>query len=164
MAAAVAAYYKGRFGAGGPTIVLCDPDGSACWLKSIRARHPTAVGGDLDTLMAGLACGEVSVLAWEILRDTAAALVSVSYADAVATRRRLAHPQGGDPALVAGESAVAGLAALMTLGADPEAARAISLGPEARVLVFGTEDDTDPELYRRLVGGTAGAEGAATPS
>jgi diaminopropionate ammonia-lyase len=157
MAAAVAAQAKRRWGADRPTIVLADPDRSACWFDSIRAGRPVAVEGELDTLMAGLACGEVSLLAWEILKDHADAVMAIPDPAAVEMMRRLARPVAGDPPLVAGESAVAGLAALALAMQDETAVDALGLGPGARVLVFGTEGDTDPELYRKLVGADAAA-------
>lgn len=152
MAAAVAAHVKRRYGADRPRIILADPDQSACWLESIRERQPTAVHGDLDTLMAGLACGEISVIAWDILRQTADAVMSVADDDAVAMMRRLADPSTGDPLIVAGESAVAGLAALAAAAGNPDARKALGLDAASRVLVFGTEGDTDAALYARLVG------------
>ncbi len=155
MAAAVAAQAVRRYGAARPTIVLCDPDQSACWLETMRAGTPTAVEGDLDTLMAGLACGEVSALAWEILRDHGDAVMALTDASAVAEMKRLAHPEGGDPALVAGESAVAGLAGLAAAMSDQEARAALGLDAHSRVLVFGTEGDTDAALYEELVGMSA---------
>ena len=155
MAAAVTAQAKRRWGNERPTIILADPDQSACWLASFRAGHPTPVDGDLDTLMAGLACGEVSALAWEILKDHADAVVAVTDEAAVAGMRRLAAPAGGDPAIVAGESAVAGLAALTALMADAEAREMVGLDGDSRVLLFGTEGDTDAALYADLVGMTA---------
>ncbi|PTW50607.1 diaminopropionate ammonia-lyase [Rhodovulum kholense] len=152
VAAAAAAHFRRRHGAAAPKAILADPEASACWVETIRAGRPTAVTGDLDTLMAGLACGEVSLLAWEVLKPLAFAAVSVADADAVAMMRRLARPLPGDPAIVAGESAVAGLAALMAAAANPEAAAALGLGPDSRVLLFGTEGDTDPALYEKLAG------------
>jgi len=152
MAAAVAAQAVRRYGAARPTIVLCDPDRSACWLETMRAGRPAAVEGDLDTLMAGLACGEVSALAWEILRDHGDAVMTVTDASAVAEMTRLAHPESGDPVLVAGESAVAGLAGLAAAMGDAEARAALALDGASRVLVFGTEGDTDAALYEALVG------------
>ncbi|RBO53373.1 diaminopropionate ammonia-lyase [Rhodovulum sp. BSW8] len=152
VAAAAAAHFRRRHGAAAPKVILADPEASACWVETIRAGTPTAVTGDLDTLMAGLACGEVSLLAWDVLKPLAFAAVSVADADAVAMMRRLAHPVPGDPAIVAGESAVAGLVALMAAAANPEAAAALGLGPDSRVLVFGTEGDTDPALYEKLAG------------
>ena len=151
-----------RVGAGRPRIILADPARSACWLETIRAGEPTAVTGDLDTLMAGLACGEVSLLAWDVLKNHTDAVVAVEDNDAVDAMRRLARPVAGDPAIVAGESAVAGLVALIAVTGDAEACKALGLGTDSRVLVFGTEGDTDPALYEKLVGLTADAvQGAA---
>ncbi len=155
MAAAVAAQAKRRWGTDRPLIVLADPDLSACWVDSYRAGAPTAVEGDLDTLMAGLACGEVSALAWEILKDHGDAAMALPDAAAVNMMRRLAEPLPGDPPVVAGESAVAGLAGLFAAMADDEARAALALGPRSRILVFGTEGDTDPALYAELVGAEA---------
>jgi diaminopropionate ammonia-lyase len=152
MAAATAAQFKRRMGAERPRIVLADPARSACWVETIRAGKPTPVHGDLDTLMAGLACGEVSLLAWDVLRRHADAVVAVEDDGAVDVMRKLAHPAAGDPAIVAGESAVAGLVALIAVMQNAEARQALGLGPDSRVLVFGTEGDTDPALYAELVG------------
>jgi diaminopropionate ammonia-lyase len=152
MAAAVAAHFVRRFGAARPVIVLADPLKSACWLESIRAGHPVAVEGDLDTLMAGLACGEVSGLAWTVLEPVTDAVVGLADAAAIDGMRLLAEGRFGDAPLVAGESAVAGLMALMAVAGDAAARAALKLGPEARVLVFGTEGATDPVLWERLVG------------
>ncbi len=152
MAAAVAAHFVRRFGTARPEIVLADPLKSACWLESIRAGHPVAVEGDLDTMMAGLACGEVSGLAWTVLEPLADAVVGLADDAAIDGMRLLAEGRFGDAPLVAGESAVAGLAALMAVAGDAAARAALKLGLEARVLVFGTEGATDPVLWERLVG------------
>ena len=155
MAAAVAAYTKRRYGDERPVIVLADPDQSACWLESIRLGTPSPVHGDLNTLMAGLACGEVSVIAWDILRQTADAVMSVMDDDAVAMMRVLANPTPNDKAIVAGESAVAGLAALMAAADHAQARSALGLDAHSKILVFGTESDTDPDLYMNLIGRSA---------
>lgn len=157
MAAAVTANAVRRWGAARPKIILCDPDQSACWYDSLRAGRPVAVTGELDTLMAGLACGEVSTLAWEILQSHADAVVALPDVSAEAAMRVMAEPCDGDPALVAGESAVAGLAGLAAALESDTAREALSLGPQARVMLFGTEGDTDPELYEQIVGRPAAA-------
>jgi diaminopropionate ammonia-lyase len=151
MAAAVAALAKRRWKDARPVIVLCDPDQSACWLETFRAGAPTAVDGDLDTLMAGLACGEISALAWEILKDHADAAIAVTDAAAVQAMRDLAEAEN-DPPIVAGESAVAGLVGLRAALTVSKAAQLLGLDDHARVLIFGTEGDTDPALYSELVG------------
>lgn len=152
MAAAVTAHVARKYGDQRPLIVLCDPDRSACVLATIRSGEPTAVDGDLDTLMAGLACGEISALAWDILRDHGDAALAVTDAAAIEAMKWLAYPKGGDRAIVAGESAVAGLAALALAMKSPEAQAMLGLDATSSVLLFGTEGDTDPTLYAELVG------------
>ncbi|MCB1330571.1 MAG: diaminopropionate ammonia-lyase [Maritimibacter sp.] len=157
MAAAVTAQAVRRWGADRPRIVLCDPDLSACWLATVRAGTPTSVEGDLDTIMAGLACGEVSALAWEVLADHGDAVIAMTDAAAIAAMRRLADPVPGDTPIVAGESAVAGLAGLTAVLGDAEARAALGLDATSRVVLFGTEGDTDPALYEEIVGRPAAA-------
>jgi len=150
MAAAVAAHLIRNLTVR-PKIILADPELSACWYESLRKGEPVAVGGDLDTIMAGLACGEVSLLAWSILKQSVDAVVVISDASAVAGMRRLANPDN-DPVIIAGESAVGGLAAFTAVASNEEERRALNLNADSRVLVFGTESDTDAELYQELVG------------
>jgi diaminopropionate ammonia-lyase len=66
--------------------------------------------------------------------------------------RLLADGRFGDDAIVAGESAVAGLAGFILASADADARARLDLCPDSRVLVFGTEGATDPEVYRAIVG------------
>ncbi len=152
MAAAICAQLWETLGTRRPRFLVVEPDKAACLLASVRAGRASAVPGALDTIMAGLACGETSILAWEILDEGADAFVTVTDAAAGEMMRLLARGVDGDPPLVAGESAVAGLCAAAAALARPAARESLGLGPQARVLVFGSEGDTDPLLYRELVG------------
>ena len=149
VAAAVSVQMRARFGAG-VKLIVAEPDKADCLLASAEAGEPVTVPGDLDTLMAGLACGEPSLLAWQELERGAFAFMSVSDDSAVECMKLLAHQT---PPIVAGESAVAGLAALLLAMQEPYARAALGLGPDSRVLLFGTEGATDPEVYDRLVKG-----------
>ncbi|MHB1669942.1 MAG: diaminopropionate ammonia-lyase [Thiomonas sp.] len=151
-AAAVCAYFWERNASFRPFFCVVEPTKADCLMQSAKSGQPTAVTGDLDTIMAGLACGEVSLLAWEILAHGADAFCTVDDAAAVATMRLLANPLGSDPVVVAGESAVAGLAAAIGLARDPDARRALGIERDSRLLFFGSEADTDPALYQQLVG------------
>ena len=144
-AAAVSVQLRGRV-VPRPMFIVAEPDRAACLLASAEAGEPVAIPGDLDTLMAGLACGEPSILAWQELGRAADAFMAVPDEAAVECMRLLAR-QG----IVAGESGVAGLAALLLAAADPAARAALNLGPESRVLLFSTEGATDPALYKSLV-------------
>ncbi len=134
-----------RHAAPGCRLVVAEPDRAACLLASARAGAPTTVEGELDTVMAGLACGEPSLLAWQELERACFAFMAVPDAGVPGAMRRL-KAQGVE----AGESAVAGLLALEAALARPDWSAALGLGPESRVLCFGTEGATDETLYREL--------------
>ncbi|WP_300297575.1 diaminopropionate ammonia-lyase [Ferrovibrio sp.] len=152
MAAAILAYLWETLGAARPVFVVVEPDRADCLFRSARAGRPVVVEGALDTIMAGLACGEVSLLAWQILDPGADAFMTISDEQAAALMRRLASPAAGDPAIAAGESAVAGLAGALAAAENPALAAALGLDAASRILVFGSEGATDPALYRQIVG------------
>lgn len=135
-----------------PRFIVVQPHNADCLYQSAALGRPAAAAGDLDTVMAGLACGEASPLAWAILERGADDFVTIPDAAAVETMRMLARGEHGGPPVVVGESGVAGLAALLCVAQDEEARQALGLAPDARVLVFGTEGATDPDVYRALVG------------
>jgi len=154
-AATVCAYFWERNPEQRPVFVVVEPERADCLLQSARAGEVVAVKGELDTLMAGLACGEVSLLAWQVLASGANAFCTIPEAAAVETMRLLASPQPSDPSIVAGESAVAGLAALLLMAQNSVARTTLGLTSDSRVLLFGSEGDTDPALYQQLVGRSA---------
>jgi diaminopropionate ammonia-lyase len=158
VAAAVAAELALFFGQGAmPRLVVVEPDRADCLLRSAEAGAPVAVPGELDTMMAGLACGEVSILAFDELLFRAHGFMAVPDEAVAPCMRLLAEGVGDDRRIVAGESAVAVLAGLILAVNDPAAARALALGADSRVLLFGTEGATDPALYERIVGRPAEA-------
>ena len=54
------------------------------------------------------------------------------------------------PPIEAGESAVAGLAALLIATQDAAMASRLGIDADSRVFVIGTEGATDPQVYREL--------------
>lgn len=138
-----------------PRFIVVEPDKAACLYESARAGKAVAVHGDLDTVMAGLACGEISLLAWEILRESAFAFLTINDEVACETMRILAYGRFKDKPIVAGESAVAGLAACLGAAADQNMREKLGLNEKSRILVFGSEGATDPDLYEEIVGDSA---------
>ncbi|GAB4467278.1 MAG: diaminopropionate ammonia-lyase [Burkholderiaceae bacterium] len=155
LAAAICASFWLRWGPRRPFFVVVEPTRADCIYRSLEAGRPVVVGGDLDTVMAGLACGEVSELAWEVLHGGANAAVAVGDAYALEAVRLLARPAAGDAPIVAGETGGAGLAALLAARDDPDIRRTLALDANSRVLLLGSEGDTDPAIYREVVGRTA---------
>ena len=130
-----------------PALIVVEPDRAACLLASAELGQPAIVPGNLDTLMAGLACGEPSLLAWQELNHAAAIFMAIPDEAAVACMRLLA-----EHGVVGGESGVAGLAGFLLAAADPAARETLGLDASSRILAFNTEGATDPSLYERLVG------------
>ena len=149
LAAAVSAQMRARYGKDAPRLVVAEPDRAACLMASAEAGQLTAVDGPLDTVQGCLACSEPSLLAWQELERAAFGFVAVPDQAAIATMRALDKRQ---PRIVAGESAVAGLAALLLAGRDAFGRTALELSEDSRVLVIGTEGATDPALHAKLVG------------
>lgn len=161
LAAAICAYFWERFGARAPAFFVSEPDRANCLQLSAQAGVPVAAQGALDTIMAGLACGEVSLLAWQILSIGASAYLTITDEAAAETMRVLADAPFGDEPIVAGESAVAGLAAFLLASDDAAAREQLSLQADSKVLIIGSEGATDPRLYEAIVGRSAASVIAA---
>ena len=151
MAAAVAAYFEQAHPQDPPKIILVEPTAADCFFRSAANGEITAVTGEMRTMMAGLACGEPSPIAWDILKRLTAAYLSCEDAAAARGMRALARPLAGDKAIVSGESGASTLGALLDAAADEKAREALGLDERARVLLISTEGDTDPVNYRRVM-------------
>jgi len=152
LASAIAGYFWDLWGNKRPRVVVVEPEQANCLQLSAKAGKPIAVKGGLDTLMSGLACGEVSLLGWKILSNGADDFVTLSENAVPATMKILAEGYMDDPAVEAGESAVPGLAAALLARKSKTYSELLFLDSKSRVLVIGTEGATDPELYQQLVG------------
>lgn len=151
-AAAITERVRARSDSADTRIIVAEPDKAECIYQSIKAGEPVAVHGELDTLMAGLACGEVSVIAFKTLLAEIDDVLVVSDDAAVSCMRFLADGVNGDVPLVAGESAVAGLAGLIIAMESSDLSEQLALDKTSRILIIGTEGATDPAVYRELVG------------
>lgn len=151
LAGAVCAYFWELWGEQRPRFIVVEPINANCLQASAREGKPVVVDGDLETLMAGLACGEVSALAWEILDVGANDFLTINEEAVPLTMQLLADGFGDDAKIEAGESAVAGLSALITARHSLEDSQALGLDESSKVYILGTEGATDPMLYQQLI-------------
>ena len=115
---------------------------------------PRNVGGDMQTIMAGLACGEPNIISWDILKNHVKAFVSCPDWVAEKGMRMLAAPIKGDRPVTSGESGAVTFGLLAAIMIMPELAdlkEALQLNEQSRVLLFSTEGDTDPDRYKAIV-------------
>lgn len=152
LAAALAAHLWIALGPRRPTIVVVEPQRADALFRSARRGRPVTVEIREETIMAGLSCGEVSTVAWPVLDAAARHFLTIPDQVIAPAMRLLADAPFGDPPVVAGESGVAGLAALLAVAGDEARRRALDLDRSSRVLAIGTEGATDAEIYRALTG------------
>lgn len=156
LAASAIGYYTHLFGAKRPKTVVVEPDRAACLFLSAQAgdEKPHTFSGDLDTIMAGLACGDPSPIAWDILNDCADVFMKCPDYVAAKGMRVYGVPLNGDPYIISGESGAVTLGALMFLMESPQYQSLrdlLKLGPDSQVLLINSERNTDPDDFRRVV-------------
>jgi diaminopropionate ammonia-lyase len=155
LAASVCAAFWQKWGATRPTFIIIEPERADCFFQSGLVGKPVAVLGDLDTVMAGLACGEVSPVAWDILKHGINHYATLSDAHALEAMRVFAQPLGNDPKIVSGETGSTGLGLLLASQDNAQIWSALGLNAQSRVLLIGSEGDTDPTIYKEVVGRSA---------
>ena len=156
LAGAVVGYFTNLFPNDPPQFIIMEAQAADCLYRGALAGDgaPRIVDGDLQTIMAGLACGEPNTISWDILRNHATAFVSCP--DWVSARgmRMLGVPVKGDPVVISGESGAVGMgliAAIMETDEYKELREAIGLDRFSQVLMFSTEGNTDPMKFRKVL-------------
>ncbi|SHI75615.1 diaminopropionate ammonia-lyase [Lutispora thermophila] len=155
-AGAVQGYFTSVFKNACPTTVIVEADEAACLYKSALQGdgRPQIVTGDMPTIVAGLACGEPNIIAWEVLKSYSSMFASCPDWVAAKGMRMLGNPLKGDERVISGESGAVTLglvAAIMTRAELKDMREALKLDENSRVLLFSTEGDTDPDKYRSIV-------------
>ena len=139
-----------------PKVIILEPEKADCIFKSAISdkKEPVFVTGDMDTIMAGLACGEPNPLTWPVLRDFSHAFVSCPDYVAEEGMRILASPKGDDRKIVSGESGAVGVGFLKVILENRDFCydkKMLGFDENSVVLCFSTEGDTDPDSYKRII-------------
>ena len=143
---------------GNPTIVIVEPSKADCIFRTAEADDGRlhTVTGSMDTIMAGLACGEPCSIGWEVLKSTASHFISCPDSAAALGMRILGNPAGGDMRIISGESGAAAFgcaAAILSAPALCTMKDALGLNEHSRLLFISTEGDTDRANYRAVTWG-----------
>ena len=152
MAGFIADYYKERR----PLITIVEPNQADCIYRTALANDGQlhTVGGALDSIMAGLCCGEPCSLGWRQLAAYADNFVAMPDRAAALGMRVLGRPMGSDAAVVAGESGAAGFGLAMAALWEQDLAelkRSLQLDAKSVILCISTEGATDVANYRRIM-------------
>ena len=154
LAGGVLGYLVDKLGSDNFKTVIAEPSAADCIYRSGEAGKIVNVGGDLSSIMAGLACGEPNPITWPILRDASDVFASVDDNVSATGMRILGNPLGDDPKVISGESGAISMGLLHLLATHPEGkvvSEVMGLNEDSVVLLFSTEGDTNPERYRDIV-------------
>jgi diaminopropionate ammonia-lyase len=120
----------------------CSPDGAA-----------VKVSGELNSIMTGLACGEVNPISWDVLKKSADCFISCD--DEISRRgmRLMNQPLGNDTKIISGESGAVPLGVLYELCTNyslKNLKQLLHIDSTSRIFMISTEGDTDPENYQKI--------------
>lgn len=158
LAGGIVGFFTNKYKDNPPIMVVVETSVADCLYKSAvkNTGETVIVDGEMDSIMAGLCCGEPNITSWDILRNHVNCFVS---ADDNVTRlgmRMLSAPIKGDPQVVSGESGAVPFGVLVSIMKNPKYSDLkikLKLDANSKVLLFSTEGNTDPERYENIIWG-----------
>ena len=134
-----------------PKTIIVEPDSAACVLESIKSGKIEKIDIKRESLMGGMSCGEVSLVPWEILKNSVKYCISLPDDDIAKTMKLLGNAIFSNEKIIAGENSAPGVISLIASCEDEKIKDKLGLDKDSNILVIGCEGDTDQEMYQKLI-------------
>ena len=134
-----------------PETIVVEPDSAACVMESIRTGKIEKVDIKKESLMGGMSCGEVSLVPWEILKNSIRFCISLPDDDIAKTMKLLGDSSFSEEKIIAGENSAPGVISLIASCLNDQIKERLKLNSKSNILVIGCEGDTDKEMYQKLI-------------
>jgi diaminopropionate ammonia-lyase len=134
-----------------PETIIVEPDSAACVLESIKSGKIEKIDIKRESLMGGMSCGEVSLVPWEILKNSVRYCISLPDDDIAKTMKLLGNAIFSNEKIIAGENSAPGVISLIASCEDEKIKDKLGLNKDSNILVIGCEGDTDQEMYQKLI-------------
>ena len=134
-----------------PVTLVVEPDSAACVMESIKAEKIEKIDIKRESLMGGMSCGEVSIVPWEILKNSIKYCISLPDDDIAKTMKLLGNSSFSDEPIIAGENSAPGVISLIASCEDEKIKEKLELNKDSNILLIGCEGDTDEAMYQKLV-------------
>ena len=131
--------------------IVVEPDSAACVLESIKTGKIEKIDIKRESLMGGMSCGEVSLVPWEILKNSVKYCISLPDDNIAKTMRLLGNSTFSEEKIVAGENSAPGVISLIASCEDEKIKEKIGLSENSNVMLIGCEGDTDQKMYQKLI-------------
>ena len=148
-AAAIAGFAK--YSNNLPCFITVEPKDAECVLQSIKNKKPTSINIQKESIMGGMSCGDVSSLAWEILKHSTNYSISISDEAVATTVALLKQKEFSNDEIIAGECGVPGVISLISAIKDKNICEKLKLNSQSNVLLIGCEGLTDFKMYNKLL-------------
>ena len=148
-AAAIAGFAK--FSKYVPSFIIVEPEDAECVLESIKNSKPTSINIKKESIMGGMSCGDVSTVAWDILKNSSNYCLSISDQGIASTVALLSNEEFSKNKIIAGECGVPGIISLISLMKDQEKIKDIRINKNSKILLIGCEGLTDQKMYDQLL-------------
>ena len=146
LVAGVANYFKKV-----PKIIIVEPENANCVMQSIENNTPTSVDIKKESIMGGMSCGEVSLVPWQILKNSVNNCVSVSDKFVSQTVAMLADKVLSNISIEGGECSTPGITSLISCCNNEETKSALEINENSNILLIGCEGSADIDLYQKLL-------------
>jgi len=144
--AGVANYFKKV-----PKIIIVEPENANCVMQSIENNTPTSVDIKKESIMGGMSCGEVSLVPWQILKNSVNNCISVSDKFVSQTVAMLADKVLSDISIEGGECSTPGITSLISCCNNEETKSDLEINENSNILLIGCEGSADIDLYKKLL-------------
>ena len=134
-----------------PITIVVEPDSAACVLESIKTGKIEKIDIKRESLMGGMSCGEVSLVPWQILKNSVKHCLSLPDDDIANTMKLLGNSSFSDEKIIAGENSAPGVISLIASCEDQNVKENLQLNKNSNILIIGCEGDTDKEMYKKLI-------------
>ena len=146
MIAGIARYLKNV-----PITLIVEPDSAACVMESIKSGKIEKIDIKRESLMGGMSCGEVSLVPWEILKNSVKFCISLPDDDIAKTMKFLGNCSFSEEKIIAGENSAPGVISLIVSCENDKIREKLNLNSNSNILIIGCEGDTDKEMYQKLI-------------
>ena len=134
-----------------PETIIVEPDSAACVMESIKTGKIEKIDIKRESLMGGMSCGEVSLVPWEILKNSVKYCISLPDDDIAKTMKLLGNASFSNEKIIAGENSAPGVISLITICEDELIKDKLKLNKDSNILLIGCEGDTDQSMYQKLI-------------